>query len=85
MQQLGGDDRGRISFDEFVHCRMRLITEIEQEKLRERGLMELSGHKGTATGSNFSWGSGQGDNVLGKSNVYLIKLGVHKSIMNVLL
>ncbi len=41
MVQLGADDSGRISFDEFLHCRMRLITEIEQERLKERGLVGL--------------------------------------------
>lgn len=41
MVQLGADDSGRISFDEFLQCRMRLITEIEQERLKERGLASL--------------------------------------------
>ena len=41
MVQLGADDSGRISFDEFLQCRMRLITEIEQERLKERGLVSM--------------------------------------------
>lgn len=40
MQQLGADETGRISFEEFVRCRMQLINEIEQE--HERCLVPAS-------------------------------------------
>ncbi len=80
MQQLGADVNGRISFDEFVGCRMRLISEIEHEKMRERGIvpglpgaigghvMDMSSHMHTTTGSNISWGSAGGDNIQGGSH-----------------
>ncbi len=42
MIQLGADDSGRISFDEFLQCRMRLITEIEHERLKDRGFSTLA-------------------------------------------
>ena len=42
MVQLGADDSGRISFDEFLQCRMRLITEIEHERLKDRGFSTLA-------------------------------------------
>lgn len=35
MQQLGADEHGRISFNEFARCRMQLVGEIEEEKIRE--------------------------------------------------
>ena len=38
MMQLGADETGRISFDEFVRCRMQLINEIEQEHMRDHTL-----------------------------------------------
>ena len=55
MVQLGADDSGRISFDEFLQCRMRLITEIEQERLKERGLVSM--HPGLSSWPNgkFIW------------------------------
>ena len=36
MQQLGADEHGYISFEEFSQCRMRLRHEIEVEKHRGR-------------------------------------------------
>ena len=47
MAQLGVVQQGRISFHDFVRCRMQLIAEIEQEKLREHRLAELSHHDQT--------------------------------------
>ena len=35
MQQLGADEHGYISFEEFSQCRMRLRHEIELEKHRD--------------------------------------------------
>ena len=34
MQQLGADEHGYISFEEFSQCRMRLRHEIEAERHR---------------------------------------------------
>ena len=55
MLQLGADETGRISFEEFVRCRMQLINEIEQERVRDRTLGATGGlterphiHLGTA-------------------------------------
>ena len=47
MHQLGADESGRISFDEFVRCRMQLINEIEQEHMRDGHLG--GGHLGGST------------------------------------
>ena len=68
MQQLGADMEGRISFDEFVNCRMRLVSEIEQEKLRERGVgIDVPERRiNAATASTMSWGSPAHDNILGE-------------------
>ena len=38
MAQLGVEEGGHISYSEFVQCRMRLTSEIEQERLREERL-----------------------------------------------
>lgn len=32
MGQLGADDRGRISFQDFTRCRMQLVSEIRKEE-----------------------------------------------------
>ena len=42
MAQLGVVQHGRISFHDFLRCRMQLIAEIEHERLREQRL-SLSG------------------------------------------
>lgn len=36
MVQLGADERGLISWEEFLNCRVQLTSEIEQEKMRQR-------------------------------------------------
>lgn len=40
MVQLGADERGLISWEEFLNCRVQLTNEIEQEKLRQRFLAD---------------------------------------------
>ncbi|XP_078666063.1 colorectal mutant cancer protein-like isoform X1 [Branchiostoma floridae x Branchiostoma belcheri] len=65
MEQLGADDRGRISYDEFVHCRTQLLGEIndmlprlEQQPEPEAGSSLQATHmQSWPTGSDNSLGS----------------------------
>ncbi|XP_064164036.1 colorectal mutant cancer protein isoform X2 [Anguilla rostrata] len=43
MDQLGADERGRISFEDFARCRIQLLSEIRKE---EGALSLLSDHSG---------------------------------------
>lgn len=44
MCQLGGDEQGKISFEDFTRCRMQLLSEIRKE---EGQLSLRSGDSGT--------------------------------------
>ncbi|CAH1251535.1 MCC [Branchiostoma lanceolatum] len=63
MEQLGADDRGRISYDEFVHCRTQLLGEINDmlprlEQQPEAGSSLHATHmQSWPTGSDNSLGS----------------------------
>ncbi|KAG5835041.1 hypothetical protein ANANG_G00267880 [Anguilla anguilla] len=51
MDQLGADERGRISFEDFARCRIQLLSEIRKEEgalapLRPLGPEEAAGPRG---------------------------------------
>ena len=70
MAQLGIEECGQISFEDFVRCRMGLVTEIEQEKLRGERLSTLACRQ---TETNLLM-PGSSDNSLGKKLTYMFLL-----------
>lgn len=62
LQHISLDHRGLVSFDEFAQCRLRLINEIEQEKMPGGAGAEAAGGTGQQ-----GWGQmADSDNSMGK-------------------
>lgn len=70
MNQLGADEKGKISFQDFIRCRMQLVREIRKEEV---GLSEKSDNscKKQLRDTIASWPTSS-DNSLGRYNRVLI-------------